>query len=395
MENTADGGDLLRVQGLSELVRGTTASFYGSLDRIVPLDPAQTRLVGDDSPRPPAVPALAGGDRTQGPPPPLAETALTVSTEALADPLAYQQSAVRTALSDQNLRPPRILLADAVGLGKTLEIGMILSELVRRGRGERILIVCPRHVLEQMQQELWTRFALPFVRLDSAGVQRVKQKLPATRNPFTYYKRVIISMDTLKQARFERDLRRHRWDAVVIDESHNVTNVAAQNNRLARTLAPNTDALILASATPAQRPQGVLQRTDPPARPDRGEPRGRPRHRPARTTRRPPAPQLPPEVAQVVGARWPNAANRTTCWSRPTRPRTTWPGNWTRSGCTRPPGGRVRTAPATTCSAGPWPRHSCPPRPRSPSRSPNACAASTRPTRPHSGKPKRCTGSPS
>ncbi len=300
VENTADG-DLLRVQGLSELVRGTTASFYGSLDRIVPLDPAQTRLVGDDSPghRRSRLWLEATVRKAHLP---LAETALTVSTEALADPLAYQQSAVRTALSDQNLRP-RILLADAVGLGKTLEIGMILSELVRRGRGERILIVCPRHVLEQMQQELWTRFALPFVRLDSAGVQRVKQKLPATRNPFTYYKRVIISMDTLKQARFERDLRRHRWDAVVIDESHNVTNVAAQNNRLARTLAPNTDALILASATPhngrKESFSELIRLLDPTAvspagdlDTDRLEQLVVRRHRNS------------PEVAQVVGARW-------------------------------------------------------------------------------------------
>lgn len=72
---------------------------------------------------------------------------------------------------------------------------MILSELVRRGRGERILIVTPKHVLEQMQHGLWCRFALPFVRLDSTGIQRVRQKLPATRNPFTYFKRAIISID--------------------------------------------------------------------------------------------------------------------------------------------------------------------------------------------------------
>ena len=84
----------------------------------------------------------------------------------LADPLGYQQAAVRKALDPENLRT-RILLADAVGLGKTLEIGMILSELIRRGRGERILIVTPRHVLEQMQNEMWSRFAIPFVRLDS------------------------------------------------------------------------------------------------------------------------------------------------------------------------------------------------------------------------------------
>jgi len=247
VDSTSDG-QLLQVSGLSELVRGIGATFFTSLDKIQPLDPAQSQLVADTSPgnRRARLWLESMARKTARP---LADTKLSVATRGLADALTYQQYAVQQALDPAQLRP-RILLADAVGLGKTLEIGMILSELVRRGRGERILIVCPRHVLEQIQLELWTRFALPFVRLDSSGVQRVKQKLPATRNPFTYFRRVIISMDTLKQARFERDLRNHRWDAVVIDESHNVTNSEAQNNRLARTLAPNTDALILASATP-------------------------------------------------------------------------------------------------------------------------------------------------
>lgn len=244
---TSDG-QLLHVQGLGALVKGTAASFYESLDHIEVLDPARATLTPDSSPgyRRAKLWLEATLRKTSVP---LSDDHLVVSTQMLADPLAYQQSAVRKALSPDNLRT-RILLADAVGLGKTLEIGMILSELVRRGRGDRILIVCPRHVLEQMQHEMWTRFALPFVRLDSVGVQKVKQKLPATRNPFTFYRRVIISIDTLKQDRFANDLRGHRWDAVVIDESHNVTNSATQNNRLARILAPSTDALILASATP-------------------------------------------------------------------------------------------------------------------------------------------------
>jgi len=247
VEQTPDG-HLLHVQGLGDLVRGTTATFYDSLDTIELLDPARATLTGDGSPhyRLSKLWLEATLRKTAVP---IGDPALTVSTGMLADPLAYQQSAVRKALDPANLRP-RILLADAVGLGKTLEIGMILAELVRRGRGERILIVSPRHVLEQMQHEMWSRFALPFVRLDSVGVQRVKQKLPASRNPFTYYKRVIVSIDTLKQDRFANDLRGHRWDAIVIDESHNITNSATQNNRLARILAPNTDALILASATP-------------------------------------------------------------------------------------------------------------------------------------------------
>ncbi|WP_280464429.1 helicase-related protein [Nocardia cyriacigeorgica] len=241
-------GRLLRVRGLSELVADTTATFYESLDEIHVQNPADAEVIPDGS----------SGYRDsrlwleallRKTPFPYGDQTLTVSTRMLADSLGYQRAAVAKALDPRLIRP-RILLADAVGLGKTLEIGMILSELVQRGRGERILIVTPRHVLEQMQHELWCRFALPFVRLDSAGIQKVRQKLPATRNPFTYYKRAIISIDTLKSPRYKAHLERQHWDAVVIDESHNLTNVGTQNNELARVLAPNTEALILASATP-------------------------------------------------------------------------------------------------------------------------------------------------
>ncbi len=167
----------------------------------------------------------------------------------LADPLDYQRAAVRKALDRDNLRP-RILIADAVGLGKTIEIGMILSELVRRGRGERILIVTPKHVLEQMQQEMWTKFALPFVRLDSLGIQRVRQKLPATRNPFSMYKRGDHLGRHAEAEPVPQPPREAALGRVVIDEAHNVMNNTTLNGELASRLAPQTDALILASATP-------------------------------------------------------------------------------------------------------------------------------------------------
>src|SRR3954468_5399675 len=164
------------------------------------------------------------------------------------DPLGYQQRPAELALA--NLRP-RILLADVVGLGKTLEIGLILAELIRRGRGDRILVVTPQHVLEQFQRELWTRFSIPLVRLDSTGIQRVQQEIPAGRNPFTYFKRAIISVDTLKDAgQFGRHLDAIDWDAVVIDESHNLINKGTKRNELARRLAARTHALLRASATP-------------------------------------------------------------------------------------------------------------------------------------------------
>lgn len=241
-------GTLVRVQGLTELVRDITAAFYSGLDRIEVVDPAKSKIVADDTPNYRKARLFLETTLRKTPTPQSAKE-LTVSTRMLSRNLKYQQIAVAKALDTKNIGP-RILIADAVGLGKTLEIGMILSELVKRGRGDRILIVTPRHVLEQMQHELWCRFALPFVRLDSAGIQKVRQKLPATRNPFTYYKRAIISIDTLKSARYRAQLGKLQWDAVVIDESHNLTNTGTLNNELARILAPNAEALILASATP-------------------------------------------------------------------------------------------------------------------------------------------------
>jgi len=246
--STTSDGMLVTVQGLSELVRDTTAQFSAGLDHIIPVDPRRTRVIADTSTRH-RLSRLWLEATLRKTALPATSTDLAVVSDVLADPLAYQLTAVRQALDPANLRP-RILLADTVGLGKTLEIGMILAELVRRGRGDRILIVTPRHVLEQMQHEMWSRFALPFVRLDSVGIQRVRRSVPASRNPFSVFHRSIISIDTLKSDRYLNHLRKQRWDAVVIDESHNVTNKGTLNNRLADILARQTDALILASATP-------------------------------------------------------------------------------------------------------------------------------------------------
>src|SRR5674476_1376917 len=144
VERASDGW-VVHVQGLTELVRESTATFSTALDVIETVDPSEAKVVADDS---------AGYRKARlwleamlrKSPIPLTDPELTVATRCLADPLGCQQDAWAQAVDPDSLRP-RILLADAVGLGKTLEIGMILSELVRRGRGDRILIVTPRHVL--------------------------------------------------------------------------------------------------------------------------------------------------------------------------------------------------------------------------------------------------------
>lgn len=246
VEHTAKDGMRLEVTGVSLLVREQRAVFFTKLDDVIPLRPEDTTLVADDSPQFRRS-RLYWEAVLRATPLPQSERALATVGTHLLDDLVYQREPARLALA--GLRP-RLLVADAVGLGKTLEIGLILAELIRRGRGERILVVTPRHILEQFQHELWCRFAIPLVRLDSLGIQRVRQKIPAGRNPFTYYKRAIISIDTLKSSQYRHALGNIEWDAVVIDESHKLVNVGAKNNELARILAPRTHALILASATP-------------------------------------------------------------------------------------------------------------------------------------------------
>ncbi|ODA73919.1 DEAD/DEAH box helicase [Streptomyces sp. AVP053U2] len=246
---TEDDGTRIEVVGVSEFVRDQEAVFFSGLDRIELLDPRETTLVMDDSPnyRRSRLFLEAVLRRTALP---QSERRLALADSFLMDPLPYQRRPAELALSGANLRP-RLLIADVVGLGKTLEIGLTLAELIRRGRGERILVVTPQHVLEQFQHELWTRFAIPLVRLDSVGIERIQREIPAGRNPFTSFKRVIVSIDTLKNTdQYRHHLEQIRWDAVVIDESHNLINRGSLRNQLARTLAPRTDALILASATP-------------------------------------------------------------------------------------------------------------------------------------------------
>ena len=244
----APGGYQIVCDGVSELVRGREAVFLTALEPTIEvLDPAETRLVPDDSAQFTDSILYMESQLRQAVP---NDTEIHVGHTAAMDRVDYQLDPARLALA----RPrQRILIADAVGLGKTLEAGVLVSELIARGRGRRILVLAVKSMLTQFQKEFWNRFTIPLTRLDSIGIQRVRSRIPTNHNPFYYYDKAIISIDTLKQdAEYRTYLEQASWDIIVIDEAHNVADrgTASQRNRLARLLARRSDTLIMLSATP-------------------------------------------------------------------------------------------------------------------------------------------------
>ncbi len=248
---TETGGQAVRVRGTSELVRGKEAIFLSDLDEIHVLLPEKTKLVADTSPKYVHSRLYLESLLRRSPP---TGDAITVGHTAAIDPNDYQLQPAAKALRQAR---PRILFADGVGLGKTIEVGILLAELIQRGRGDRILVIALKSILAQFQEELWARFTIPLVRLDSVGIQRVQSKIPSNMNPFYFYDRAIISIDTLKRdVKYRRYLEDCHWDVIVIDECQNVAvrgkgnQSESQRARLAKLLARTSDALILTSATP-------------------------------------------------------------------------------------------------------------------------------------------------
>lgn len=273
VDPTTDGGWLLSCDGISELVRGQSALFLTALEgKIEVLDPAQTELVPDTSPTYNATLLYLESQRRRG----VANDArIHLGHRGVMNTVPYQLDPALQALHQPR---SRILIADAVGLGKTLEAGVLATELIQRGRGKRILVVTQKAMLTQFQKEWWSRFTIPLVRLDSVGLARVRNQIPANHNPFNYFDRSIISVDTLKSnLEYRNYLENAWWDIIVIDECHNVAARAGEGSlsrraRLARLLSSRSDTLILLSATPhdgsARSFASLMSLLDPTAIPD-------------------------------------------------------------------------------------------------------------------------------
>lgn len=251
VDSATDGGYLLTCDGISELVRGQSALFLTTLeDTIEVLDPAATELVPDTSPTYNATILFLESLRRRSVP---NDEKIHLGHRGVMNLVPYQLDPALQALKQPR---SRILIADAVGLGKTLEAGILATELIQRGRGKRILVVTQKAMLTQFQKEWWSRFSIPLVRLDSIGLARVRNRIPANHNPFNHFDRSIISIDTLKSnLEYRNYLENAWWDIIVIDECHNVAARAGESGlskraRLARLLSNRSDTLMLLSATP-------------------------------------------------------------------------------------------------------------------------------------------------
>lgn len=248
IETNSLGHQVLQCVGITPLVRNRDTIFLTDLEQIQIVDPASIQLIADSSPffkR--SLLYLESQWRQQLP----TDTNLHIGHKAAMDPMPYQLDPTKLSLQ----RPrQRILIADTVGLGKTLEAGILMSELIARGKGKRILVVTVKSMMTQFQKEMWNRFTIPLVRLDSNRIQKIRASLPSNYNPFFYYDKTIVSIDTLKRdVEYRTHLEKAYWDIIVIDEAQNVAERGdhqAQRSRLAKLLANRSDTMIMLSATP-------------------------------------------------------------------------------------------------------------------------------------------------
>ncbi|MBK1641129.1 RNA polymerase-binding ATPase [Chromatium okenii] len=146
---------------------------------------------------------------------------------------------------------PRVLLADEVGLGKTIEAGLILQRLLLTGQAQRVLIVTPEPLLHQWLVELRRRFNLRFALFDDERVD-----LTFGGNPFQDEQQVLCSLDVLLASpAIQRAALAGQWDVLVVDEAHHLgwspTAVSAEYALIAA-LAERTPSVLLLTATPEQ-----------------------------------------------------------------------------------------------------------------------------------------------
>jgi superfamily II DNA or RNA helicase len=230
-------GSILEVRGCGAHNRGTHASFLLPCEPIEPLQFSNApRVVRPRTWRRIARATLA---------------AATPSYDSLRAPL---HAALRVlpfqlepAIAIARGLAMRILIADEVGLGKTIQAGLIISELLLRHAHAHVLVVAPAGLRDQWQSELRARFSIASALLDSAAVARHAGDW--TGNPWSAHPVIVTSLDYVKRPEVMRSLEALLWDVLVFDEAH---ALAGRSDRAAAAsaLAQRARIVVLLSATP-------------------------------------------------------------------------------------------------------------------------------------------------
>lgn len=159
-----------------------------------------------------------------------------------------------------------LLIADDVGLGKTIEAGLVIQEMLLRHRARTVLIICPASLQEKWRIEMLEKFGLEFRVVDTAYIKRLRRERGIHANPWTSHPRLIASMDWVKSGEGLRAMRDvlpphasypRKFDLLVVDEAHNIAPAAgvnyaleSQRTRFIRAISPHFQHRLFLTATP-------------------------------------------------------------------------------------------------------------------------------------------------
>jgi len=133
-------------------------------------------------------------------------------------PVEYQLVPLVMAMQQD---PVRLLIADTTGLGKTVEAGLIMCELIARSRARSTLVITPANLREQWREQMRDLFYLGFDIISSDTRKRLERLSPPGADPWTFFERLIVSIDYAKDIKVRNEILKRKWDLVVVDEAHN------------------------------------------------------------------------------------------------------------------------------------------------------------------------------
>ena len=167
------------------------------------------------------------------------------------EPRAYQLVPLLMAL---RLSTVRLLIADDVGIGKTIEAGLIVRELMDRGEITRLAVLCPPHLVEQWQDELENRFNLQAVALTASSASRIERDIPHGVSLFDHYPIIVVSLDYIKSERHREHFLTIAPECIIVDEAHTCASSGQGKQlrfELLQRLSQNEERhLLLLTATP-------------------------------------------------------------------------------------------------------------------------------------------------